>query len=321
MKTFTFVCLVLVFFSAACAHRQLPTPTDGPPPTEIVYPPTWTPEPTQGPSPLPPTQTPNPGAAAVVKAVKNTDGLNVYSTEVTLTVTSKTVSLYGESPGSPLTLLHMRGSLVNNDGKLEMNGAVISTLTGDTHRPLELVQIGGRDYIQGPLPGLGADQNKWYYADASANSQLAISLNTRLRLDILSSAKSPPPPFNQVGTEKLYGRSCTRYHVEGSDAGKFIAASAAQQELLLGTLNRYPLDVTRGQIDVWACDDGYIHRVDYQMRVLCGCKRNDSIDIGVSLHLWDINIIIPVQAPAGAIPLNKDFSYPTPVPDVPVQTS
>src|SRR5262249_40434954 len=152
-----------------------------------------------------------------------------------------------------------------------MSGAVIRAVTGDARRPLEILQVGGRDYIQGPLPGLGAAENKWYYEDTGAKSELAISLNTRLRLDILSSAKTSPPPFNDAGTEKLDQRSCTRYHVDGAAAGKFISASTAQQELLLGTMNPYPLDSTRGQIDVWACDDGYIHRVDYQMIMLCGC--------------------------------------------------
>jgi len=320
VKPLTVALLVALLLTAACARRERPTPTPGPTPTEIIYPPTWTPEPTIGPTPAPPTRTPNPATALVLKAIKNTDGLRVYSAEQTITVNSPNTTFFGEPAGKPFTFIHVQGSVHDTNSKWTMNGALIRILTGDPSRSLQIIQVGEKYYIQGPLPLLGATQRQWYYTDSTTSSDLFNSTDTNNRLNLLSSLKAAPPSFAETTKENLDQRTCTHYHSAGKEAGDFLYTIEAERALSNGTLT-YPIDSQTAQLDTWVCDDGYIHRLDIHFTIRCGCPTNNSAQIGLTVHLWDMNIIIPVTAPTNALPLNRRFTYPTPLPINPIQTS
>ncbi|MBI4673303.1 MAG: hypothetical protein HY741_16755 [Chloroflexi bacterium] len=317
-----FISLACLLVVGACARRQRPTPTPGPTPTAIVYPATWTPDhlpgtmvaPTQ--TPAPPTRVPDATTLEVLKAIKRTNGLNVYSAHIEMIASSPTVSLLGETPGTPIRVLTMEGNVDRNNSRWAMSGALIGYLTGDASSPLEVRTLDNRAYLLGPLPYLGASEKRWYATPVQVNDQLYGTVGTRSTLGLFADANVSFPTFRTDGAQVLDQRPCTLYRADKAEAGKYYADLDAQTKVFNGSIRRFKDQPTTAELNVWVCDDGYIHKLEMRFEIKCGCTRQDRANFAVDLRLWDMNIIIPVQAPDGAVPLPSPFMFPTRGPDV-----
>src|SRR5581483_7632693 len=157
-----FIALVVL---VACGGFNSANPTPAPTPPQVTYPATWTPELT----PLPPTATPPPPTAPqdavtdlVFKAFVRTGNLTVYRAQMDMSMTDPSGSLPGATPGKPFPVFSMRGRENQGDSEWVMSGFIVSFLGANPTQGISLVTIGDNEYIHGPLPMVGATENRWY---------------------------------------------------------------------------------------------------------------------------------------------------------------
>lgn len=304
-----FVLTVLV--AAGCAQGA---PTEPPPTsTPIVYPATFTPgaiTPTVTSTPtatgIPPTRTPNADTQKVMAAFVRTAKLRAYQVNMTISAIDPTGSIPGSKPNEALTLLGFVGRINQADSQWQFTGEFVKDIGADPVKGITFVTLGDTVYLQGPATKFGATEARWYQTPLSAESMQ--DAFPQYYLDKLASAAASFPTMRSVGTEPLDNKSCTKYQGDENETRVF-------SRVLAGGIA--PTDTTqdngaRDTLTIWVCDDAYVHQLEWSYQIPAGKAQGQYGTFTISMHLSELRILVPINAPPDSIPLPNPLTLPTP---------
>lgn len=312
MKHFTIpgilLMLLLAAFAAACAS---PTPTPTPvPPTATPVPPPPVPPTAAAPSANPATE------GTLAQALTKARDAKTYRINLSITGKGSFMSAGGPTPtasqNETMTLVTMQGEVNNEDAHFVIQGLLTSFLGIDPTKPFEVMSKSGTAYVKGPIPLIGATEDKWYQAPPQAASIAQPPLSTSAFLNSFGEAGINPSDFKLSGTESLDGKQCEVYAGDKAAVvnafNKLGGATGATQEDLDS--------IDAAEFKFWVCDDNYLHQV--KMGIEGHDKTNPeqkgSFDLLLQLSDFDGNITI--TPPTGA----ELLKLPTPAPEEPSVT-
>jgi hypothetical protein len=116
-----------------------------------------------------------------------------------------------------------------------------------------------------------------------------------------------------AGQETLDNKACTRYDADEAEATRLFAALDRDGNLT-GSAGAFEGTLQRATMNVWVCDDGYVHQLEMRVDIAPRANPDRTASLGISLRMNDLNIIVPLDPPPDAIPLPNPFLFPTSVP-------
>jgi hypothetical protein len=199
----------------------------------------------------------------------------------------------------PIVLVVMKGDINGKDAHFTLQGILTAFLGIDPEKTFELISVDGKAYLKGPVPLLGANEEKWYEAPASAASVAQPPLTPGALLDSFGESGIDPADFKEAGTESLDGKSCMIYAGDKAAVvnafSKLGGAAGATQEDLDS--------IDNAEFKFWVCDDGYMH----QLKMLIEGHEKDKPDargsFEILMKISDFGADIKISPPAEAIML------------------
>jgi hypothetical protein len=245
----------------------------------------------------------------VLTAFGRTRGLSVYHAQMDVIVTDPAGSLPGAVPGKPFNLLSMDGRVDRDNRQFVLKGFILQFIGSLPDRGIEFITIGDKVYVHGPLPLLGARQDKWYVAPRTTQPTVTDSANPN---DFIAGmSEFSLPTMHVASQERLDNRSCTLYKGDEREAAEWFL-NLGQKGGLRNSLGAWSGQVQRGIMNVSVCDDGYIHKLETGIQVRQGASPTPNATIQINIHLNDMNIIVPIEEPTNAISLGKPLLLPSP---------
>lgn len=287
---------------SASVSPALPTPARAVPaltPTPIILPAT----------------TPTPSAAAgsdaetLVNALLRVKTATRYRFEVTiigrgaLTVGRSITSESGSEP-KEVILVSLQGAIRDQDAHLVISRPTF--LTANPDRPLEVIHVGGKSYLKGPLPLVGANQDTWYELAPQMSNPVQPALLPGQVLDLFGAEGLDPADLKR-GSESLDGQSCDVY---SGDTSALLRALNRLENATGATPNLDSID--RTEFMLWVCEDGYIHQVRLLIEGHDKSDQKGSYQVLIKLSDW--NGDIQITPPVDAQPLDGPFANPTATP-------
>lgn len=295
---------------------------------------TTVPEPTEAPTPTAtPTEratatrvfqpeAPAPTATRVIQPVAAPSGplyaawnkagtAKVYRFEFDMTMKGALSSLTG-TPGpanQEMVFFNMTGATNGKDQQMSMKGLMGAFLGGDPTKGFETMTVGGKTYIHGPVPMLGATENKWYVSD----NQSKVS---PMQTDSLLGKTDPNMDwtlFKKTSSETIDKRKCDVYGADKAATLKMFSSLSLDEVPNKDALN----NLDSADIKFWLCDDGYIHQLTMNMTGHDAKAPSQTFSFVIKIHLYDFDSNIKITAPANPAPLGNPFlgivtSTPTP---------
>ena len=296
-----------------------PRPTSTPPPT---WPPTWTPSARGTPTwviqrvvptptrlaqraPLnPPTPAPSRTRVSgpIPDAWDKTSNAKSQRFEMNMTLAGDIWNLPGAT-GSKIefSFVNLGGEFQGRDSHFLMKGYVADLLI-PTDNGIEMVTRGDDVYLHGPVPLLGAPDDKWYVERAEIlDSFRPLSRPANWLIGYSSSNWSS---FKKAAAESLDGKSCDTY--VGDKSATLLWYQSANPEDIPSQNLFAAFDAAEGKL--WVCD-GYVHQFHVSLTTHSKYDVKQKGTLQLQMHFYDINTSIQIPAPANAVPLN----IPTPV--------
>lgn len=287
-----------------CGGDPTPTPTVAPP----------TALPTAVPTALPPTPAPQPTTASassgtasggtLADALGAVKAASAYKVDLSITGKGNFAAAVGSTPASgaqdePITLVVMQGQVNGKDAHFVLQGLMTAFLGIEPDKKFEVISAGGKAYLKGPVPLLGALEEKWYVAPPQAASVAQPPLTPGSFLDSFNQAGINPQEFKSVGIEPLDGQMCEVFAGDKaavvSAFGKLGGAAGASQEELDS--------IDNAEFKFWVCPDGYLH----QVKMLIEGHEPENADqkgaFEILMRISNFGDVAPIEAPADAIPL------------------
>jgi uncharacterized protein YgiM (DUF1202 family) len=169
---------------------------------------------------------------------------------------------------------------------------------------LEIMEVGGKSYIHGPVPLLDANEPKWYVADSS-QGELSIADSFMQGFDQgfdYSSFQSPDLSLiKPLGKESMHGHQCDVY---GSN-DKQAVAQALRSSATMGASADDFGTVDAAEVKFWVCDDGYFHRMWVSVDGTATNPPGQKFGMRVRVSFFDFNGSFTVVAPANAAKLEQ----------------
>ncbi len=229
----------------------------------------------------------------LLDALTKAKGATKYRVDFSMIVGQTQNGKYQESP-----FIDLKGEVDGTNSHFTSQGALLAIMSTDTNATLEIIEAGGKTYMKGVNMFGMTDPKQWYITDNNSTSSFADFAKPDFYSDFTSGQNFTD--FNKVRTESLDGKSCDVYLYDL----KSLSNSALVGLLGMSQDQGAFTAIDKGEVDVWLCDDGFVHKyvLDYE-----GHDSKNPIDKGavkVNGHLWDYgNPAITVQAPANAKPM------------------
>ena len=311
MKAFSISIVLLFLLTVLISACASPTPTPTPvPPTATPVPPTNVPPTVAAPSG-------NPAAeGTLAQALGKARDAKTYRVNLSITGKGNFMAAGGPTPtanaNEPVTLVTMQGEVNHEDAHFVIQGLLTSFLGIDPTKPFEVISANGNAYVKGPVPLVGATEEKWYQAPPQAASIAQPPLSSAAFLNSFGEAGINPSDFKLSGTETLDGKQCEVY------AGDKAAVVNAFNKLGGSTgATQEDLDsIENAEFKFWVCDDGYLHKVKMAIEGHDQTAPTQKGAFELLLQLSDFEGDITINPPADAIPLQ----LPTAVPQESVAT-
>jgi SH3-like domain-containing protein len=237
---------------------------------------------------------------ALKSALIKTAPITVYRMDMDMIAKGALVNgLGGTSAGSSQeeSILTLSAAVNGKDAQFTMKGVLSSFMGADPSKGVEFITVAGKSYVHGPLPMIGAKENKRYVAtDAQGLGSMAQSQ------DLGALAQADMSAFKLTGSESLDNRRCEIY---GSN-DKLSIAKAFQSfgtGTFAGAGDMQGMDWA--ELKFWVCDDGYFHKLYLSFE---GAEKANPANKGgmtMSFHIYDFNAAITITPPAGAVPLEQ----------------
>lgn len=303
------VCLVavLLMFVIGCASPA-PAPTPVPPtalptvvpPTEV---PTVAPTSASG-------QTGGTTAAPVASgplqdAITKTKNAAAYRVNLNVSGQGNFASTAGPTPDptapadKPIVLLAMQGEVNGKDAHYSIQGKLTEQLGISSDKTFEVVSSAGDAYVKGPVPILGANEDKWYKLPANAAQIAEPPLTPASFLDSFGQAGINPTDFKSAGTETLDTQSCDVYAGDKTAVvnafSRLGGSSGATQEDLDS--------IDNAEFKFWICGDGYLHQVRMLIQGHDKTNKDQKGSFEILVKLTDFGTAIQITPPPDSSPL------------------
>ena len=237
---------------------------------------------------------------ALKSALVKTAPVTVYRMDMDMIAKGALASgLSGTAAATPqeLSILTLAAAVNGKDAHFTMKGLISSFMGADPSAGVELMTVGGKSYVHGPLSTIGAKENKWYVTtDAQTPGSMAQSY------DLGALAQSDMSAFKMMGSESLDNRHCDIY---GSNDKLEIAKvfQSFGKGMLAGAGDMEGMD--SAELKFWVCDDGYFHKLYMSFEGAQKANPASKGGITMSFHIYDFNAAITITAPADALPLER----------------
>lgn len=265
-------------------------------PTETPVPPTET--------PIPPTVTPVPSVSGgtLLDALGKVKGATTYRVDLSISgrgnfAAAGAPTPQAGEPDKPVTLVVMKGEVNGKDAHFTLQGILTAFLGIDPEKTFEVISHDGNAYLKGPVPLLGANEERWYQAPPQAASVAQPPLTPGSFLESFGETGINPADFKSAGTETLDGVSCEIF------AGDKSAVVNAFMRLGGATgASQDDLDsIDNAEFKFWVCADGYLHQVKMLIE---GHQKDDPSQKGafeILMKIMDFDANIVITPPADAI--------------------
>ena len=253
-----------------------------------------------------PTATPTaePTAIPLNDALAKVKAATAYRVDMSITGKGNFASAGGPTPvagaeDKPITLVVMKGEVNGKDAHFTLQGILTGFLGIEPEKTFEVISSNGDAYIKGPVPLLGATEEKWYKAPANAASVAQPPLTPGAFLNSFGETGINPNDFKLTGTESLDGQSCQVFSGDKSAVvnafSKLGGATGATQEDLDS--------IDNAEFKFWVCADGYLHQVKMLIEGHEKTKPDQKGSFEILMKITDFNTNISITPPADAIPL------------------
>ncbi len=238
---------------------------------------------------------PDPILAPIFNALEKTDSANSYRLQMDASASGSLAER--SSNQNQVVLLSMTGEASGADSHFVMKGLAIAMLTTDPAKALEFASVGGRSYVKGPMPLLGAKENKWYVLPPG-QSPLRESPSNLYSLFDTRGGKSS---IAKGAAEKLDGHVCDVYVGDKNAAlAAFINLGGASQ-LSASSSARLRESISSAEFKLWICDDGYLHQMRISFDGADQSQNNQRYNFKMLVHLFDFGTKISIVTPANAV--------------------
>ncbi len=208
--------------------------------------------------------------------------------------------------GSPATPdIAIKGSISGKDSDLTLSGLMASFSGSDATTGIQIITVGDKSYLHGPIPAMGATENKWYVMPTDVAQSIVPAVDPSTLFGSLLETGVDPNSFTKVSTETLDNHSCDIY------AGNKDITLKAFQDLFKNSQNSsFVIDSADSRF--WLCDDGYIHQTRLTIDAhVPGTAAQGSTPAAASqtgsflltMHVYDFGAQMNIQAPPNAVPL------------------
>jgi SH3-like domain-containing protein len=235
---------------------------------------------------------------ALKSALVKTAPITVYRMDMDVTASGALAGgLSGTGAGAPqeVSVLALVAAVNGKDAQFTMKGLFNSFMGADANVGVEFIVVGGKNYVHGPLPTIGAKENKWYVTTAA---QTYASMAQSHDLGAL--AQADMSAFKLMSSETLDKRQCDIY----GSSDKLAIAKAFR------SFNTGPMSgagdmegMDSAELKFWVCDDGYFHKLRMSSEGTNKANPANKGGITMSFHIYDLNSTIAITAPAGAAAL------------------
>ena len=288
VKSATFFFFAFAVFSAAvlCGCRAAETPL----PTSTISAPTRAPAPTVAPAT---NFNSDKSPAEIADAYRKTLALQRVRYKITSLISYMQNGAPVQQPG-----LNARGAESGSNRSFAISG--IMNTTGEP-ATFEFITLDNITYVKG-LSGIpGVQPDKWYKFPPELGNFTRDAPGIKTLLADLKLDEQRANSFAHTGSEALDGHACDIWLANDSKLAEGfigIANNAQATEQLQA--------VDGGQVRVWTCDDGYLHRLTGSLQGHAPDNSANKATMELDFVLFDHNVEIPLTAPPGA----QDFQVP-----------
>jgi hypothetical protein len=197
--------------------------------------------------------------------------------------------VFYSNPSREIMVSDSSGERSGNIRHMFMGGLPGELLTGDPNRRAEMIVVGSKTYVLGPLPLVKANEAKWYILSDDTTSK-----STKPG-DVLSPEVMA---YNKIGSETVDGKACDIYTVDKDAARQALVAS--------GAITQQQMDnVVNVEVTYWFCGDGYVRRARLRVDEKSLSDPSTTDIVRIENHYFDFDAPIQLAAPTDAIELPK----------------
>ncbi len=221
----------------------------------------------------------------------------------------------GGSKNQEISLFSMSGEINGNDSHLTMKGVVGAMLSGDPSKGIEIIDLDGKSYVRGPVPLLGAKDNRWYVLAATEAASTKSKLGSADTYDNFLGNQQDLSIFVPTGTETLDRVKCSVYSANKQDAMNALLGLGATPEIGQDEWSVIQSNIKTSEYKIWVCDDGFLHQVRINIEAQDDRQKGQMFGMKLLLHAYDFGSNLKIAAPANAIPAVSPFiqtAVPTP---------
>jgi hypothetical protein len=289
---------------AACGSQPVATPTATPaPPTATPVPPTATPEPaansgTGG----------DEASRALLAALKQSQEAQTYQVEMVMSGKGDfAAEIPGADPNQEIPLFNVSGKFDGQNSQFALKGMVASFMGSDTENGIEFIVVDGQNYVRGPLPLLGATENKWYILDESMGSVAQPPLRSDQMLESLSGEDVNFSGLVKSGSEMVDGVQCDVY--TGDKEATIQAFRGLGADSLPTAAETDQVEVAESKF--WVCADGYFRQMQLTMEGADESNPEQMMTLNMLMKIFDFGGNFDISAPADAASLETpSFEIP-----------
>jgi hypothetical protein len=213
----------------------------------------------------------------------------------------------GGAKNQEVSLLSMTGEVNGENSHLTLKGIIGVMLSGNPDKGIEMIDISGKSYVRGPVPLLGAKDNRWYVLQAAQAASTKSKLGSA---DIYGNFLGKQQDFASLSSasqESLDGKKCDVYSASKQDAMNAFLGLGATPDISREDWSLIEKNVQSSEYKVWVCDDGYLHQVRINIEAQDSTQPGQIFGMKLLLHAYDFGGNLKITAPANAIPAVSPF--------------
>lgn len=260
--------------------------------------PTWVlPRATRKPATVAPTRTRVPGP--IQDAWDKTARAQAQRFEMGMTLAGDIWNLPGAT-GSKIefSFMSFSGELQGHDSHFIMKGYAVDMMIPSS-KGLEIITLGDKVYVHGPVPLLNAPEAKWYVEKMNVIDR---SRPLSRPIDWMGYGYSNPnwSGLKQAGQETVDGKKCDVYR--GDKTAALLWYQSANPEDIPD--QDAFADFDAADVAVWICNDGYVHQFITSLTTHSKYDVKQKGTMQLKMHFYDINGAIKITAPPSPVPMN-----------------
>ncbi len=220
----------------------------------------------------------------------------------------------GAAKNQEVSLLSMSGEINGQDSHLIMKGVVGAMFSGDPGKGIEMTSLGGKTFVRGPAPLLGAKDSRWYVLTEEEAAATKSNLGSPGMYDSFVGKDQDLSIFVPAGTETLDRFKCNVYGASKQDALNAFLGLGATPAIGQDEWSTIQSSIKTSEYKIWVCDDGYLHQVRINLEAQ-DAKPADQFAMKLIVHAYDFGSNLKITAPPNAIPAVSPFvqtEVPTP---------